>query len=146
MPQGSFLGQVLFSHSVNDLPDAIKSSHVTILADDTKLFKHIKSIKDSEKLQSDLRHLEIWSEESVLKFNETKCKKQCLTREITLVSYEYELSNKVLVQTDCEQDLGVFLDKKLTWKRQVSEQSANANKLLGYVRRSTMYIHNQEAK
>ena len=71
VPQGSILGPVLFSELyVIDLPDAIKSSHVAIFADDTKLFKHITSIRDSEKLQSDLRHLETWSEESGLKFNE----------------------------------------------------------------------------
>ena len=117
-----------------------------MFADDTKLFKNIKSVRDSEKLQSDLRHLETWSEDSGLKFNETKCKTQCLTRKLTPVTCNYELNNKILIQTECEQGLGVFLDKNLTWKRQVNEQSAKANKLLGYIRRSTMYIHNQEVR
>ena len=90
--------------------------------------------------------LKTWSEESGLKFNETKCKTQCLTRKLTSVTYNYELNNKILIQTECEQDLGVFLDKNLTWKRQVNKQSAKANKLLGYIRRSTMYIHNQEVR
>ena len=147
VPQDSILGPVLFSLYVNDLPDAIKSSHVAMFVDDTKLFKiNIKSVPDSEMLQSDLRHLETWSEESGLKFNETKCKTQCLTRKLTPVMYNYELNNEILIQTECEQDLGVFLDKNLTWKRQVYEQSAKTNKLLGYIRRSTMYIHSQEVR
>ena len=125
VPQGSILGPVLFSLYVNDLPDAIKSSHVAMFADDTKLFKNIKSVRDSEKLQSDLRHLETWLENSGLKFDETKCKTQCLTRKLTPVTYNYELNNKMLIQTECEQDHGVFLDKKSdmeeTSKRTVSK-------------------------
>ena len=121
VPQNSILGPVLFSLYVNDFPDGIKSSHVAMFADDTKLFKSIKSVQDNEKLQSDLRHLETWSEDSGLKFNETKCKTQCLTRKLTPVTYNYELNNKILIQTECEQDLGNFLDKNLTWKRQVNE-------------------------
>ena len=44
VPQGSVLDPVLFSLYVNNLPDAIKSSHVAMFADDTKLFKNIKSV------------------------------------------------------------------------------------------------------
>ena len=80
VPQGSGLGPVLFSLYVIDLPDASKSGHVAMFADDAKLFKNFMSIRENEKLQSNLRHLETWSEESGLKFNETKCKTQCLTR------------------------------------------------------------------
>ena len=146
VPQGSILGPVLFSLYVNDLPDTVTSSHVAMFADDTKLFKNIKSVKDSEQLQNDLKHLETWSEESGLNFNETKCKTQRITRKIAPLTFNYKLSNGNLVQTECERDLGVFVDKSLTWNRQVYEQSAKSNKLLGYIRRSTIYIHNQEVR
>ena len=139
VPQGSILGPVLFSLYVNDLPDAIKSSHVAMFADDTKLFKNIKSVRDSEKLQRKAPKI---LDSNLMKRNA----RQCLTRKLTPVTCNYELNYKILIQTECEQDLGVFLDKNLTWKRQVNEQSAKANKLLGYIRRSTMYIHNQEVR
>ena len=43
---------------------------------------------------------------------------------------------------DSERDLGVWVQNNLTWNKQVDYQSAKANKLLGYIRRSTLYIHN----
>ena len=59
-------------------PDEIKSSYVGMFADHTKLFKNIKSTLVSAKLQSNLRHLETWSEDSEVNFNEIKCNTQCL--------------------------------------------------------------------
>jgi hypothetical protein len=55
-----------------------------MFADDTKLFRNIK---DSEQLQNDLKHLETWSEESGLNFNETKCETQRITRKITPITF-----------------------------------------------------------
>jgi hypothetical protein len=98
VPQGSILGPVLFSLYVNDLPDTSTSSRVAMFADDIKLFKNIKSVKDSEQLQNDLKHLETWSEESGLNFKETKCKTQRITRKITPITFNYKLNNGNLVQ------------------------------------------------
>jgi hypothetical protein len=114
VPQGSIHGPVLFTLYVNDLPDTITSSHVAMFADDTKLFKNIKSIKYSKQLQKDLKHLETWSEKSGLNFNETKRKTQCITRKITPITFNYKLNNGNLAQTECEQVLGILVDKSLT--------------------------------
>ena len=38
------------------------------------------------------------------------------------------------------------MDRNLTWSRQVIEQSSKANKQLGYVKRSTIYVCNKEVK
>ena len=53
------------------------------------------------------------------------------------------MNNKKLAQTECERDLDIFVDKNLTWNRQVNEQSSKANKQLGYVKRSTIHLRNQ---
>ena len=39
VPQGSFLGALLFIIYINDMPTAITSSSIYIFADDTKLVK-----------------------------------------------------------------------------------------------------------
>ena len=65
VPQGSILGPALFLFSVNDLPEVISSSsRVLMLADDTKIFREIKTLgmpfpsrKTVGSLQLGLNHL-----------------------------------------------------------------------------------------
>ena len=83
VPQGSILGPILVLLFVDNLPNAVKTSRVACYADDTKIFKSIDSIKDCNALQSDLNDLVSWSDSSVLIFNQSKCKYQCITPQKT---------------------------------------------------------------
>ena len=56
IPQGSVLGPVLFLIFINDLLDGI-SSDGKLFADDSKLFRRIKSHADRVILQEDLLKL-----------------------------------------------------------------------------------------
>ena len=58
IPQGSVLGHILFAIFINDLPISLKS-HVTIFADDTKLYNTV----DKKMIQNDLQKLLEWSED-----------------------------------------------------------------------------------
>jgi hypothetical protein len=58
------------------------------------------------------------------------------------INNTYKLNTLNLQQIDSERDLGVWVENRITWHKQVNEQSVNANQLLGYIRRSTLYIHN----
>ena len=50
---------LLFFCHINDLSDAVKSS-VRLFADDCQLYRTIKSAKDHQLLQEDLKSLEAW--------------------------------------------------------------------------------------
>ena len=53
MPQGSFLGPLLFILYINDI-SSIMNTEVKIFADDVTLYKTIRSTEDCEALQTNL--------------------------------------------------------------------------------------------
>ena len=68
VPQGTVLGPLLFLVHINDLPDCV-TSNVRLFADDCLLYRTVKSQKDQEALQTDLKSLEIWADKWGMRFN-----------------------------------------------------------------------------
>ena len=56
VPQWSVLGPILFLIYVNDIPEIVNCS-IKMFADDTKLFRTVKTIDDCKILQNDLNTL-----------------------------------------------------------------------------------------
>ena len=73
IPQGSVLGPLLFVIFINDLPESV-TFNVFFFADDTKIYRVIKSDADQACLQADLNNLNEWSERWLLKFHPATCK------------------------------------------------------------------------
>ena len=71
VPQGTVLGPLFFLCHINDLQDAVKSS-VGLFADDCLLYRTIKSTKDHQLLQEDLKSLEAWANDWGMRFNAKK--------------------------------------------------------------------------
>ena len=73
VPQVTVLGPLLFLYYINNLPDAVKSS-VRLIADESVYFTElIKSAKDHQLLQEDLKSLEAWANDWGMRFNAKKC-------------------------------------------------------------------------
>jgi len=72
VPQGSILGPILFLLFINDLTDEVCSA-AKLFADDSRLYRTIRSQKDCKLLQDDLNSLSAWSKQWLMKFNEDKC-------------------------------------------------------------------------
>ena len=71
IPQGSVFGPLLFLIYINDLPENVNST-VYMYADDTKIYREIKSEYDQGILQRDLENLKTWSDRWLLKFHPSK--------------------------------------------------------------------------
>ena len=145
IPQGSLLSPFLFSIYINDLPNHLSSSSgVGLFADDTKLYKAMQNPSDGLVLQEDIQSLQSWSEENRLRFNNSKCKVLYITRKSSPLITSYSLDGQQLALSEI--DLGVVMNSNLTWINQVNRVRSKANKMLGFIRRSTMEMHDIGAR
>ena len=137
VPQGSVLGPVLFLIYINDLLEGIVSSG-KLFADDSKLFKSIKSELDRNILQEDLLKLQAWSRKWLLQFNEKKCKVMHIGR--SNPGYEYQMNDTTLEVTVEEKDLGVYVTPDWKCAAHVGKAAAKANSMVGWIGKTFSYM------
>ena len=127
VPQGTVLGPLLFLCHVNDLPNCVKSQ-VRLFADDCLLYRPIRSIRDQEIMQQDLRNLEQWASTWGMNFNASKCYILSIKKRS---SYFYQLSNTILKEVTSNPYLGVHLSADLKWRTHINHVCKRANSTLG---------------
>ena len=75
VPQGSILGPLLFVLFMNDIYESIDAeTNIELYADDTKIWREIKSESDCDFLQKDIDALYAWSRKNKMSFHPDKCK------------------------------------------------------------------------
>ena len=125
----------MFLIYVNDLPDIV-TSRVKLFADDTKIYRKIQNIHDSEELQRDLDKLMNWSQRWQLPFNTGKCSILHLGKNNP--NHKYKLTSEgdvvELVVIEEEKDLGIKFDSLRSFKQHTSECVSKANQRIGLIR------------
>ena len=117
VPQGSVLGPLLFLLYINDLPNGLNNI-VNLFADDLKL---IGNAKFPNLIEQDLRLLEDWENQWLLRFNPSKCKVLHMDFNRSPSSYSnYSLNGVTLNSISTEKDLGIIFDKYLKWDKNIS--------------------------
>ena len=123
---------MLFLLFINDLPDVIPQAASTgLYADDAKLYRAITSNEDSACLQTALTCAEVWSADSNITFNTSKCKIMTISRRLPSWFCRFKTCGPL--------DLGITLTSNLCWNAHISQIVSKANKTLGLLRR-TCYI------
>ena len=109
--QGTVLGPLLFLVMINDLPDSVDDSMVSIFAEDTKV---IKEIDDIEKLQDDINRVYAWQEQNNLLFNSKKFELLRHGRNKALKSSIYTKPSgiDIIEEKEVVTDLGVKINNK----------------------------------
>ena len=135
MPQGTVLGPLLFLLYINDLPDSVRSK-TRLFADDSLLYRKIKSADDSAILQEDLNRLQQWEQDWMMSFNPSKCEVLHITRKKSHIKTAYILHGQTLAVTKSGGYLGVTVSDDLSWNEHVNKATKKANNSLAFIRRN----------
>ena len=120
------------------MPECVTSS-IKLYADDAKLYRAITTLADADQLQVDLSSLQRWSQDWLLKFHPQKCTLLRLgLKSLPRATYFMYHGDEpiVLSWVDCEKDLGVKVDGRLTFQDEICSRVKKAYSIVGIIRLS----------
>ena len=138
VPQGTVLGPLLFLIYINDISDVLSPGTVIrLFADDSLLYRTIKSREDYEILQKDLDALQAWEIENKMEFHPGKCQVLRITNKTVPRHYgHYSIHDTDLEIVKSAKYLGVIIDSKLNWSDQISSACGKASGTLAFLQRN----------
>ena len=134
--QGSHLGPLVFLFYFNDVNFSLKCPRLAY-ADDLKLFSRVDSIADTAALQQQLDNFAQWCELNRMLLNPAKCSVVTFSRKHFPVHSDYHINGIQIPRAEYVKDLGVTLDKQLTFKLHISHIVSKASRQLGLLFRMT---------
>lgn len=135
VPQGSNLGPLLFLMFVNDLPDRL-DCNTLLFADDVKLFLRIRTLDDCTHLQRQIDCLVDWCDINKLYLKVSKCRIVTFSRLRIPVTFDYSIGLTIISRETSFKDLGVVFDQRFSFDLHVSEITASALRMLGFIIRN----------
>ncbi len=135
VPQGSVMGPVLFLLFINDITEDITSS-IRLFADDSIIYRNIKSPEDQRKLHQDLLKVFEWAEAWGMNFNVKKCVHVTITKKLKPLVYNYTIGSEAIPKEQSTKYLGVTITADLSWSKHIETIRAKAARTLGLIRRN----------
>ena len=118
------------------------------LADDTKIWRTIRSENDHELLQKDIEYLNNWALANKMNFHPQKCKVVSVAHSpppllgiLPNIQYFYSLGDSPLDYVDSEKDLGVHINTTLNFNDQCNKLLSKANQRFGLTRRTCHFVN-----
>ena len=148
VPQGSCLGPLLFLIYINDLPQTVQVSSVTMYADDTSLCHQSHNLTQlNEAINSDLTKLETWLQGNKISLNVAKTHSMLIStkqKHNSLKSrseaLELNIHDNELEVVQKTKYLGVKIDCSLDWKEQIKAVSTKVSRAIGFLRHAKSFL------
>ena len=140
VPQGTVLGPLFFLIYINDISKGLSiGTTLKLFADDSLLYRTIRSLTDAHILQQDLHTLQLWAERNKMEFHPGKCQLLRITNKINKTHGSYQILGTPISEVDSAKYLGVVIDKTLSWKPHYNSIIKKCNSTLAFLRRN---LHN----
>ena len=117
-----------------------------LFADDAKFYKEISCEDDVSGLQADLDKLEKWSETRLLKLHPNKCKVMTVSNKTKLENkssyhlYNNEGEEVELEMSEGEKDIGVLVDRNLSFSKHIQQKVNKVNSIMELIRRTYTFL------
>ena len=133
IPQGSVLGPVLFLLYISDITNQMQSN-IRLFADDSIVYREIRSPTDHHILQTDIQNLTDWSNKWQMNFNTSKCHLLTITHKPKPSKFTYTIANQPIYRVSSRTYLGVTTNAKLSWIKHIQSTASKSAKTLGLLK------------
>ena len=142
IPQGSCLGPLLLILYINDLPQAIKQSTISMYADDTSLCYQVSNMTQLiEAINMDLKELDTWLQGNKLSLNVAKTHSMLLstkqrknTHKSRNETFHLKIRGNELQDATKAKYLGVVIHCSLDWREQIQSISSKVSRARGFLK------------
>ena len=137
VPQGSVLGPLLFLVYINDMCEQLSpGTTLRLFADDSLLYRTIRSLSDAQALQKDLNILQKWEIDWNMEFHPKKCQVINISNKTkNLITFTYNIHSIDLENVTVAKYLGINIDCHLTWSKHIDTISGKASSTLSFLKR-----------
>jgi hypothetical protein len=135
VPQGSVLGPLMFLIYIDDISKNV-DSELRLFADDSLLFRTVKSQQDHDDLQHDLDILVEWAKVWQMEFNPLKCAVLRVHRTKSPIQGSYSMLGMQLAEVTHHPYLGIELSDDLSWNLHINNVISKASRVLGFISRN----------